>query len=1202
MKDLAYTLINPSSAILFGSRSKTWFCLLAALIWVPLILTGQETALQDEDEEEEEEVFELSPFEVSVGNDRGYRATNTTAGTSLNVEIRNLPMNVDVVTREFIEDVGATDFREALTYSAGVYSESFQNTSAANSQFRTQDRSPSASVRLGDEFNNSISIRGYNVPNQQRLGFRIGALVPAYGVVLGGNTDTVNTARQEVVRGPQSLLYGINVLSGIVNIIPQRPLSDRRTWVQFVAGSYDNLRFTFNHTGPLIKDKLNYRIMTAQDRRGDWEHDLEWEREYYAAQLEWFIGKNHKLFLEGQYTDSVRKGGGAKYYTDNASTLFDFHNKWSERYSFGRDFFNEQVIDPDAFEGVSDQYGDVSGRPYLIQQTDREYSFPDLGDRFRITGPDTRRWETEKNFLALYTGNITENLFVEAGAYITENDILERKVDIRTVLTDTAFTPSPTGGRAWPSNPEVAPFWNSETNRPVDSENWPIGLGPGELFVRDDPDENFYIPSSNRLFATYMWYETPTSSESAQYRGRIGYEFETEGLNGWFDGEHTISGGINYTKDKVSFLRGGPDLAGNYNLGTQQENWLNSRLEEDGLYLRSSLFDYSPLRYTDDINLAIPGSLRFGGLGEEYIEGLNAAVARSGHLDVDLWFRGMYSVYHGRFWKDRLHVIAGLREDRYQVKESEQLRVLDNFLETDLWRGGNPTRRMTPYLIGYGDKPFTGISELPDSLNQRVANSVDLIREARPNGTTDYNFENAEKYTTKTFGLNYRISKAFSGYYFYSEGIFPNTGQRDGSYNAIPAEQTTSNEIGLKFDLIEGKLSGQVSVFRIERENAVWFWREAPAPGNWLGGPGSSTSDINDFQSFFSPDAVRQGLATINYGVQEAYVIQAYEELGIEYPAGPRGPIAATFSDLGVKSVGQSPVGPNRENKIFFWTNYDEMKAADTADSPNPIRMAMDLAIRDKEAFDPLAWQYGQDVIQGYNASRGNFSGRGANVRFEEEGNGFDGNLIYSPVPNYQIIFNFSYQKREVTGAGFILEPGYQLDQMGNRVDDRIFTTEYDRWVRILGPENFEDPTRPETLKGGAIEGIDLSFVPNWSFRIWNKYQFTDGWMEGIEIGAGIRGNGSVATTVPIGGINLSENAFPTPDVPERFVGDAMISYRHQGEHVTWTLRLNVFNIFAPQIVNQEVAFTREDGESEFRRTRIINDPAAYRISLGMAF
>ena len=299
-------------------HSRAFFCLLAALIWVPL--TGQDASPQD-DEEEDEQLFELSPFEVSVSDDRGYRATNTTAGTSLNVEIRNLPMNVDVVTREFIEDVGATDFREALTYSAGVYSESFENTSSANEAFRSQDRSPSASVQLGDPFNNSISIRGYNVPNQQRLGFRIGALVPAYGVVLGGNTDTVNTARQEVVRGPQSLLYGINVLSGIVNIIPQRPLSDRRTWVQFIVGSYDEYRFTLNHTGPLIKDKLNYRIMTAQDDRGHWEKDLKQESEYYAGQLEWFINKNHKLFVEGQYTDTVRKGGGAQFFRDNASAI-----------------------------------------------------------------------------------------------------------------------------------------------------------------------------------------------------------------------------------------------------------------------------------------------------------------------------------------------------------------------------------------------------------------------------------------------------------------------------------------------------------------------------------------------------------------------------------------------------------------------------------------------------------------------------------------------------------------------------------------------------------------------------------------------------------------------------------------------------------------------------------------------------------------
>ncbi|HEX2100524.1 MAG TPA: hypothetical protein VHF69_07665, partial [Candidatus Synoicihabitans sp.] len=66
----------------------------------------------------------LSPFQVDTSQDRGYRATNATSGTRLNTEIKDLPLNLEVITDQFMRDTGATDLREALRYSAGVILES----------------------------------------------------------------------------------------------------------------------------------------------------------------------------------------------------------------------------------------------------------------------------------------------------------------------------------------------------------------------------------------------------------------------------------------------------------------------------------------------------------------------------------------------------------------------------------------------------------------------------------------------------------------------------------------------------------------------------------------------------------------------------------------------------------------------------------------------------------------------------------------------------------------------------------------------------------------------------------------------------------------------------------------------------------------------------------------------------------------------
>ena len=94
------------------SPLRTIFTSSACVLATATILIGQDDA------ESSEEVFELSPFEVSVEGDQGYLSTNAISGTSLNTAIRDLPMPLEVINRELIEDLQATDLEEALEYSA----------------------------------------------------------------------------------------------------------------------------------------------------------------------------------------------------------------------------------------------------------------------------------------------------------------------------------------------------------------------------------------------------------------------------------------------------------------------------------------------------------------------------------------------------------------------------------------------------------------------------------------------------------------------------------------------------------------------------------------------------------------------------------------------------------------------------------------------------------------------------------------------------------------------------------------------------------------------------------------------------------------------------------------------------------------------------------------------------------------------------
>ena len=263
------------------------------------------------------------------------------------------------------------------------------------------------------------------------------------------------------------------------------------------------------------------------------------------------------------------------------------------------------------------------------------------------------------------------------------------------------------------------------------------------------------------------------------------------------------------------------------------------------MILRDSVFDFTPIRLQ-------PGDTVSEALSPSYTN-MNSGttnVARSGYRDDTLWFRGTYAIYRGQFWNDKLTVIAGARRDAYQGREKERLMALDRDQLTCDWHGSNGqnAKYYIPEVYNYyGDKPWTPRADLPDALNQKIADSITQFRYSqdeegnytvpeRLNGTIEHTFDHTQTFNTKTAGISYRVIDPVSIYIAYSEGVFPNIGARDGNYKAIGPEESTSKEIGMHFDLLDGKISGSFALWQIDRKNAVTNWIYAPAPAYWHGG------------------------------------------------------------------------------------------------------------------------------------------------------------------------------------------------------------------------------------------------------------------------------------------------------------------------------------------------------------------------------
>ena len=101
----------------------------------------------------ESEVVTLSPFEVSTSKDVGYQATETLAGTRIRTNLKDVGSAIQVITKEFMQDVGATNSGTLLQYTTNAEVAGTRGTYAGLGNSTTLDetsllRNPSQGSRV----------------------------------------------------------------------------------------------------------------------------------------------------------------------------------------------------------------------------------------------------------------------------------------------------------------------------------------------------------------------------------------------------------------------------------------------------------------------------------------------------------------------------------------------------------------------------------------------------------------------------------------------------------------------------------------------------------------------------------------------------------------------------------------------------------------------------------------------------------------------------------------------------------------------------------------------------------------------------------------------------------------------------------------------------------------------------------------------
>ncbi len=193
-----------------------------------------------------DDVQVLTPFEVRAEEDSGYAVRDTLAGSRLKTELRNVASQIQVMTPEFLQDIGTVSVEDAFRYSINVentgefsaYKSGDFNDRVVNPNTDNRMRGLTTSSRSHDFFETSIFL------------------------------DTYNSDRITYSSGPNAILFGVGKPAGIVDISFNRARIGKSNYsIQFRSDNYDSLRTSIDLERTLIPKRLAVRIDALQQNQ-----------------------------------------------------------------------------------------------------------------------------------------------------------------------------------------------------------------------------------------------------------------------------------------------------------------------------------------------------------------------------------------------------------------------------------------------------------------------------------------------------------------------------------------------------------------------------------------------------------------------------------------------------------------------------------------------------------------------------------------------------------------------------------------------------------------------------------------------------------------------------------------------------------------------------------------------------------------------
>lgn len=235
--------------------------------------------------------------EVLVVAQRANRVS--TGATNLNLEIKETPQSISVVSQEQMQQFGADSLNDALRLATGI---------------QVEEVSTNQTYFLA---------RGFEIKNTQIDGV---GLPNGWGVVTNA-MDAFGFDKLEVIRGANGLLTGVGNAAGTINYVRKRPTNEAQGQIGASVGRWGRHRIEADYSTPFTDDgSWAGRAVVAREESDSYLRDFESDRTYAYGVIDGQIGENGALAFGYSYQESNTSGNmwGALTFSANDGQQLEF--------------------------------------------------------------------------------------------------------------------------------------------------------------------------------------------------------------------------------------------------------------------------------------------------------------------------------------------------------------------------------------------------------------------------------------------------------------------------------------------------------------------------------------------------------------------------------------------------------------------------------------------------------------------------------------------------------------------------------------------------------------------------------------------------------------------------------------------------------------------------------------------------------------